>query len=58
MSKITARVSDDQREGLRSLARETRLSMADLTRIAIGKLLEDRGAVTLPRVERDQSQAA
>lgn len=56
--KIVVRLADDQRQELRVLAREYRLTASALVRIAIGRLIEDRGAVTLPRIDRDQSQAA
>ena len=46
------------RKQLDELAGEVDLSVSDLIRIAVNRLLADQGALTLPRVRRDQSQAA
>jgi hypothetical protein len=57
-NKIVVRIAPDRRQALRVRAREVGLTASALIRIAIDKLLEDRGAVTLPRVERDHQAAA
>jgi hypothetical protein len=55
--KLVVRIGDDQRRALRDRAEQLELSSSDLIRLAIRQLLANP-AVTLPRVERDQSQAA
>src|SRR5204863_270814 len=46
--KIVVRIADERRQALRVRAAEVGLTASALIRIAINRLLEDRGAVTLP----------
>ena len=52
MSKLVVRIPDDRRAALREHAAEIGVTTAALIRIAIFKLLDDRGDVTLPRRDR------
>jgi antitoxin component of RelBE/YafQ-DinJ toxin-antitoxin module len=56
MSKIVVRIGDDQRQALRDRADEIGLSVSDLIRIGIARLLTDPD-VKLPRVTRERAAA-